>query len=725
MTIPQALQLATQRYQAGLPAEVETICRQVLAVDPRQADALHFIGLAALSSGKAEEAAEWIRKAIAVNPSVADFHYSLGNTLRGLGRLDEAISALENALNIRPDLAVIHTNLGCAFLEKGRLNEAITAFQRTIQIDPGMAAAYCNLGSALLRSCRYNEALDTLRHALDLQPDLAETHDNLGCTLHALRRLKEAIAAHRKAIRLQPGYALAHNNLGTALRDQGELDEAAVCFRRACELQPTFAAACLNLGNVLKEQGRLDEAVAAYHRALQLHPDLATAHNNLGTLLKEQGCSEEALSCFRHALQSQPDSAGIRSNFIETLHYVPGTTLRTIFEEHCEYDRRHAAPLLASAARHDLTDRPHRLRLGFVSPHFADHPVGRFLIRLLENLDRDEFDIVCYSDTPAADEMTARIRAAATEWHEVRPLSDEDLARRIREERITILFDLAGHTAGDRLLVFARKPAPIQITWLDYVGTTGLGAIDYIIADPQEIPTGAEDCYREQVLRMPHDYICYDPPAIAPPVNPLPALTRGSITFGSFNILPKTSPQVIAVWARILQRLPDARLVMKNRGLDNSCTVTRYRQLFAGHGIPAERVEFLGWSPPDTVLACYHEIDIALDTFPYNGGLTTCEALWMGVPVVTFPGETFASRHGLAHLTAAGCTSTIARDIDDYAEIAVALAGDIPRLAAIRAKLREQVAVSPLCNGRQFADHFGMLMREVWKKRIQQEEKPA
>jgi predicted O-linked N-acetylglucosamine transferase (SPINDLY family) len=298
-------------------------------------------------------------------------------------------------------------------------------------------------------------------------------------------------------------------------------------------------------------------------------------------------------------------------------------------------------------------------------------------------------------------------------------MNDDTLARRIRDDRIDILFDLAGHTAGNRLLAFARKPAPIQITWLDYVGTTGLAAMDYIIADLRQIPPALESDFSEKVLRMPDDYICYDPPENAPDIVPPPALSVGFVTFGCFNILAKITPQMIGVWAQILQRVPGSRLMFKNLGLDEPATRERFEKLFTKAGIAPDRLEFLGWSPSAEVLACYQQVDIGLDTFPYNGGLTTCEAIWMGVPVVTCAGEIFASRHGLAHLTAAGLSETVAENLEQYVEMAVTLAGDLPRLRALRASMRERVAASPLCDDQRFAANFSTLMREIWRRWVE------
>lgn len=681
--LPQALDLAMQFHRDGRLPEAEAIYRQILAVNPFHADALRLLGLIASHTGAHEQAVDLIHRAIAQNPREATFYNDLGNALQGLQRFEEACAAYRQALALQPDLVSAHNNLGNALKYQDRLDDAIAAYRR----------------------------------ALELQPDLAEVHHNLANVLVDLGRLEEAVATFHRALHFQPAFPMAANNLGNALLSLHQVDDAIAAYRRALEIDPGFALAHNNLGNALKTNGRLDEAVASYREAIRLQPQLAMAQNNLGNALKDQGHLDEAVACFQRAIDADPTAADVHSNFLAVLHDRPETTLAQLFEAHCEYDRRHAAPLRTAWQPHANSRDPDRpLRLGFISSHFASHPVGRFLLRPLENLDRRLFEIICYSDSSRTDATTSRFQSVATAWRPVAGMSDPQLTELIRADGVDILFDLAGHTVANRLLVFARKPAPLQITWLDYVGTTGLAAMDYILADPRQIPPESARYYREKVLRLPDDYICYDPPTDAPDINTLPALDRGRITFGSFNTLAKISPQILGAWSRILQRIPASRLVLKNRGMDDPATVTRLRQSFGEHGVTSDRVELLGRSTPREVLASYQQIDIALDTFPYNGGLTTCEALWMGVPVITCHGEIFASRHGLTHLSAVGLTETIAHDLDDYIERAVALSQDLPHLATLRASLRDRVTVSPLCDGKKFAAHLATLLHQAWRE---------
>ncbi len=457
--------------------------------------------------------------------------------------------------------------------------------------------------------------------------------------------------------------------------------------------------------------------MACYQHALQLKPDFAEVHFNLGNVFNYQGKLDEAVACYRRALQLKPDFAAAHSNFLLTSHYRDGVTLSELAVVHAEFDRLHAAPLRTSRPPRENDRDPHRrLNLGFVSADFGRHPVGYFLIRALEHLDRGQFETVCYCDRMIKDDLTQRFQAVATTWRSVSGLSDQRLTDQIVEDRIDILFDMAGHTAGNRLLVFARKPAPIQVTWAGYVGTTGLGAMDYVLADRYEIPRGAEAHFCEKILRMPDGYVSYDPPSYAPSVAPLPALKQGYVTFGSFNRRAKVTPQTVEVWAKVLDLVPQSRLVLKYKAMSDLSIARGLAEEFARHKVDPGRLECLGWSAHPALLSEYNRIDLALDPLPFNGGLTTCEALWMGVPVVTCPGETFASRHSLSHLSSVGLTETIATTLEEYVELAVSLAGDLPRLASLRAGLRERMAASSLCDGKRFAANLMSVLRDAWQE---------
>jgi predicted O-linked N-acetylglucosamine transferase (SPINDLY family) len=633
------------------------------------------------------------------------------------GRLDLAGEIYRRILQAEPDQAEAHNNLGVVLHAQGSLDEATACYRRAIAARPDLVEAHNNLANALQEQGERDAAIVEYRRAIDLRPDYPEAHNNLGAVLRARGFLDEALTCSRRAVELRPGMAEAHSNLADTLRDLGRTREAIACYQQALQLKPGLPAIHVNLGMALHDLGRLDDAAASYCRAIRLQPDNSQAHSNLGIVLKEQGELDVAAACYEEAVQLDPDSAAAHSNFLLCQQFRPGVTPAQLAEAHAEWDRRHARPLQSACpapANDRDPDRP--LRLGFVSPDFGRHPVGWFLVRVIEELRGLDCHTVCYSDRALGDEITARFQRAAGTWREVRGLSHARLADQIRADRIDILFDLAGHTANTRLLVFARRPAPIQATWLGYVGTTGLSAMDYLVADRWQVPEAAEPHYCETVLRLPDGYTCYDPPAYAPPVDRLPALACGHVTFGCFNAPAKIASPVFQVWMQILRRLPQARLVLKYHGMDDPGVVRRIATMLAWSEIDPARVELQGGSPHAELLDAYRHIDLALDPAPYSGGLTTCEALWMGVPVITCPGATFAGRHSLSHLSSVGLTETIARDFDHYVDLAVALAGDLPRLAALRAAIRPRMAQSPLCDGKRLAGNLIGLLRPAWRR---------
>jgi predicted O-linked N-acetylglucosamine transferase (SPINDLY family) len=597
----------------------------------------------------------------------------------------------------------------------GRMDLAEEIYRRILAEEPDHREAWRELGMLLWQQRRLGEATECLLRVTRLTPASGTAHNDLGRLLHEQGCVEQAMACYHRAIELDPEYGGAYNNLGVALAGLGHFDQALASYQRSMELQPREASVCHNLANALIETGRFSEAIACAQRATQLKPDFAAAYNRLAVALQRQGQIDEALACYAPAFQLNPGDVTSASNYLCLLRHHPDATLAALGAAHAEFERRHGLPLRPCRVGHGNSRDPERpLRLGFVAPAFIRVPLGAFLIQALEGLDRQEYPLVCYSGA-TTDSFTPRFRAVAERWRVIDTLTDEQVAAQIRDDGIDILFDLAGHDPGHRLLVFARKPAPIQITWVNCVGTTGLSAIDYVLADRHVIPSEAEPYYAERVLRMPDAYVCYDPPQDAPSVGPPPAQERGHVTFGSFNRPLKMHPKVIRVWSRILARLPDARLVLKGGEFEGSGTAARYTRLFAAEGIDPGRLEFEGSSPPDEYFRRYRQIDITLDPFPYSGGLTTCDSLWMGVPMVTWPGESFASRQSLSHLRSVGLTETIAESAEEYVELAVRLASDLPRLAALRAGLRCRVAESPLCDGKRFAANLTHVLREVWR----------
>ena len=612
MTIPQALELALSRHRAGRLADAETLYRQILAVQPGHADALHLLGVTAYQVGRHDLAETLIRQAIAVTAPGLRYHLDLGNVLSAQRRLDEAI------------------------------------------------AAY--------------------RLFLQFQPDFADAHNNLGATLKSMNRLEEAIASYREALRLNPDLPQAHNNLGIALRERGEIDGAIAAYRRALELQPGYPEALNNLGVALKDRGELDEAIAS----------------------------------FRSAIQHSHGNPAMHSNLIFTLHFHPGHDNQTIAAEHQRWNARFSAPLKPLIQPHANDRDPERpLRIGYVSPDFRDNAVGLYLLPLLERHDRARFEILCYSGAAGQDGMTQRFQSLASGWRSTVGVPDARLAEMIREDAVDILVDLALHTAGNRLPVFARQAAPVQVTWLAYPGSAGLPAIGYRFTDARMDPPGGTPAWSaEEPIRLPDCWCCYQPAVASPDVNALPALSGEGVTFGSLNNFAKLHDGVLERWARLLQAVKGSRLLLfcpEGRARE------RVRAYFGLRGLAADRLEFARFAPRLDYLKLYHRIDIALDPFPFNGMTTTCDALWMGAPVLTLPGAAPASRAGLSLLSSVGLEELVTYSEEDYLQLAVELAGNLPRLAECRATLRARLQASPLMNAPRFAAQIEAAYRSLWR----------
>lgn len=536
----------------------------------------------------------------------------------------------------------------------------------------------------------------------------------LASNLVRQRRPSEAVALLERVTSLQPHCMEAYYNLAGALNALGKYDQAALCFNRVLELKPNFVEAMNNQGNTLKSAGRLDEAEHSYRRALDLRPDFAEAVYNLGNLLHLEGRMTEAIECYRRAITLKPSFVTAHSNFVYALNFDPAYAPSEVFQAHLEWARVHAEALprlIAQHANKRSVDR--RLRIGYVSPNFRDHAAAYFFEPVLACHDARQFQIFCYSDVLQGDDYTARLRQYGAQWRECAQLTDASLAETILRDKIDILIDLSGHTERHRLLVFARKPAPVQVTWNGYANTTGMSAMDYRITDALADPPGmTEHLHTEQLIRMPDIYMIFRPPEDAPAVNDLPAAQTGNLTFGSFNALSKITPQVAHVWSRILMAVPGSRLLIATVPVGR--TRDRIFDLFSVNGVEPSRLELCGRLPSYEFLALHHKADIALDPFPFSGTTTTCHSLWMGLPVVTLAGKSHVSRVGVSMLTNIGLASMIANSADEYVNIASELANDLVNLRALRRGLRERMLNSPLTDARCFTRHLEARFRQSW-----------
>jgi predicted O-linked N-acetylglucosamine transferase (SPINDLY family) len=630
------------------------------------------------------------------------------------GRLGEAEALYGQLLAQHPEHAPALHLLGVLACQVGRLERSIELIGRAIAIDAGIAEYHNDQAESYRRAGCWDEAIAGFHRAIALKPGLALAHCNLACALCSAGRLDEAITAARRAIALEPAYAEAYNNLGNALKDQGRLDEGIAALGQAVALRPDLAEAHNNLGCVLLARGDPEAAATALVRAVSLRPDLAEAESNLGNAYKEMGRLDEAMACYRTALARKPDLATAASCLVYAMHFQPDCGGPAILAEHLQWARRFGDPLGVEFRPH-ANDRAHhrRLKVGFVSPDLCDHAVGRALLPLFAHHDRRNAEFVVYSDVRAPDAVTAALQGQADDWHDASGLSDPRLAQRIRDDRIDILVDLALHTAGNRLLVFARRPAPVQATMLGLPATTGLATMDYRLTDRYLDPPGRGDAdYRERSVRLPHCFWCYQPPDDAPSPSAPPVLSKGYVTFGCLNQFAKVSRPAIEAWVTILQSVPGARLLLHAPPGRHRDEVLRR---FEKGGIGSDRVVFVGRLPRAEYFRLHAEVHISLDPFPYNGGITTMDALWMGSVVITLAGRTAVGRAGVSILSNLGLTEQIARTTEEYVAIAVDRAADTERLATVRTGLRERMRASPLLDGPGYATAVETALREMWR----------
>jgi predicted O-linked N-acetylglucosamine transferase (SPINDLY family) len=677
MSIEQALELGLKHQKSGDLGRAESVYRQLLQQYPKFPMALNLLGGLMLQTGRAPEALELLKKAVELEPSRPLFHASLGSVLRANGRPDEAIAELEIAISLEPRYIDAMNQLGLALWECGRLDEAIAQYRRTIGLAPNFAAPHSNLANALSVKGELDEAIFECREALRIDSRSAVTFNNLGSFLLARGRAGEAVEACRKAIEMNPRLSGAYSNAAIAYFECGRLDEAAAACREGLRLQPDLQPAYTNLGNVLRETGDVDGALANYRRALEIAPgDSATHSNLLFTLYLKSECTEEELLA-EHRRWAQ--------KFSETAESIPPAN--------------------------DLSPG-RRLRIGYVSSFLRDQPVGRFLAPLLASHDRSHFEVFCYSNSDAEDALSDKLRQSADHWKNIRHINDAAVAATIRDDQIDILIDLNLHGANNRMRLFAMKPAPVQATYLAYPGTSGMAAMDYRITDRYLDPPDLRSApYPERPAYLSKSYWCYDPSPAAADVNALPADAAGHVTFGCLNSLSKVGRDVLNAWREILAGAANSRLLIHAAAGEHRQKIAAF---FAERGIGPERIEFVPRLSPEEYFALYHRIDIALDPFPCGGAATTCDALWMGVPVVTLSGKATVGRAGVSILSNVGLQDWIAGDVDQYISIARQAAVDLPKLRDLRGGLRRRMLASPLTDAKAFAADFEGLLRQLW-----------
>jgi protein O-GlcNAc transferase len=681
---PPEFLAAVQHHRAGRLREAEALYRKVLQRFPRAADAHGLLGFLVHQEGQHEAALAHIARAIELNANFIDAYLWRGMALQALGRLQEAE----------------------------------TSYRRVLISNPRHFDALCNLAGVLVLLHRPADAIPLLEQAIALHGNRAEAHFNLGKALMDLGRAEAAVTSFRRAAQLRPDYVEAQTNLGAALIELGHRDEAVACLQRALASDPARPESHYNLARARIDQADASETEAMLRAALDLRPEYPEARVELANLLMNIGRRDEAIEHLRYTIETSPESVAAISGLLMALNYDPELAADAVAQEHREL----AAAIQAQAIspgpvrkRHEAGVSNRRLKIGYLSADFRAHSCAFFIEPLFAAHDRSRWELYAYSTTPGEDAVTQRIRGLADHWRPVRYLDDAALAGLMANDGIDILVDLAGHTGGGRPLALAMRPAALAVTWLGYPNTTGLTSVDCRITDAIADPPGASDArHTERLLRLLGGFLCYRPPVDAPA--PSERTLQGAPVFGCFNTALKINPSVARVWTRIIERVPGSILRLRALQFRYPAAIDAMRAVFIEAGLDPERIQFSPWRASIAEgLADYRNIDLALDPFPYNGTTTTCEALWMGVPVVTMAGEAHAARVGASLLAAVGLDAElVATSPDDYVERAVALAQDRDRLQRHRAELRPRLAASRLTDQTRFAGEFEQALRRAW-----------
>jgi len=742
---------AVRAFQAGRGDEGQQLLEKVLKYQPTNQQAVRLLAQIQQQTPRALVSVETLRRVAEAQPQNALVHELLANFLIASDPPAAEQSARE-ALRLNPNSSPTYSLLGETLLAQRKYRDSAEAFQTSARLKPNNPFPVVRLAEVLARAGRAAQAVDLLQQSAPNHPGSAEMRHALGNLLAGLERPAEAEAAYREAIRIRADYTPAHGSLGMLLQQVGRADEAERAFVEALRMRPNDVMLNLGHGHVLIEQRKPAEAEAALRRAVQLAPRHPGALVSLSLLLGMQGRPAEAYELARRAAQLAPNApeamttlghamhalgraedamqALLRgwqlggspvagSNLLHAMNYVTNVAPEEVLRIHRAWAERHADRVPAIAQPHpNDRDPERRLKVGYVSPDLRAHAVSHFVEPLLEGHDRARVEVFCYASVRAPDAVTERLQSRADQWRDVSRMSDARAAELIVTDGIDVLVDLAGHTEGNRLGVFARRPAPVQVTYLGYPNTTGMSAIGYRLTDAHADPADATDrLHTERLIRLTRSAWCYRPPEPAPEVSDLPARRNGRFTFGSFNRLAKVSQSTASMWARAVNAVPGARFVFKTAGLNEPVTEKYVREMFAKLGVDGDRLVLLG---PDASqrehLERYAEIDLALDCYPYHGTTTSCEAMWMGVPSVALVAQTHVSRVAQSLLTSVGLTEFAATSPDQFVEIASKAAGDLERLGEIRRTLRDRMRASPLMDVQGFAREVEDAYRTVWRE---------
>jgi protein O-GlcNAc transferase len=686
--------------------------RRALELDPFSSPDTHFELARALAAiGENREAIEHVEIAIKAKPT-ADAVALLGGLLLASNRIQQAVDRLQSAVAVAPDRADLLSTYALALQHRGDFDLAEAHYYKALKIKADFPEVRSNLGYLFILRRKLPQAIVELKEAVRLKPVYPQAHHNLALAYTGLSQIDEALASYKIALEQEPRMPDTWEALGRVLLDIRKYNSAVTAFSRALALRPT-AQVCVLLGVAYAGLEDLDNAIAATGKAVAIDPRSADAHSALGGELKWAGQVEEAIAEFKKTLELNPRHHAAHSNILYTMLSQDTVTPEQILAAHVEWARQQTGFItpLRRPRNQKLPDR--RLRVGYISPNFRRQAVCAFVLPIIENHDRSQIEIFCYSDLEVPDDFTHRIRACANQWRETSQLSGEQLAKQIREDRVDILVELTGHIGKGRLGTLAFRPAPIQISYIGYQGTTGLAAVDYVLTDDWADPAGAEKNYVEKPFRLPGSFFIYEPPRDAPLVGPLPTYSAGHITFGCLNAVNKATRTAINLWSAVMSRIPNSRMML----LTTRCEETNTRLLanFAANGISADRIELVQRAGPAEYYRRYNSIDIALDPVPFNGHTTTCDAAWMGCPTVTLSGQIYAHRFGGSVMRNLDLATLVTETPEAYIAAAAGLANDLDHLAKLRSTLRFTMQKSLITDGPRFTKNLEQAYRQMWK----------
>lgn len=724
--------------------------RNAVKISPDFAVAYYNLGSALKDQGMFSEAEISYKKALKINPENAEMNFNLALMFYGQGRYSDAVNHYQQALKIQSDFVAAHINLGASYKALGQLQNAVTSYKQAIEINPNHADAYNNLGVVLKELGEIIQAEECYRTAIAINPEYVPAYNNIGILLKDTGRKAEAESYYMSAIKIDPLRAITYSNLAVLLRELGRFVDSEVCCRNSLKITPNYVDALNNLGLALDSQNRFADAVVAFEQALEYAPNniavlsnFSVTLNTLGELTRAESYLKQALElapefinayinlCVNYLAQGriqeaekvcidvlniQPDNLDAQNNLSFSMNYSSQYSAADCLEKARQYGVAVTSRVGSPFTSWQHATNTKRLRIGLVSGDLRQHVVAYFLENFIQNIDPSSIELIAYSATNQEDAVTARLKPYFSGWKSLVGLTDQAAAELIHNDGVHILLDLSGHSSGTRLPVFAWKPAPLQVSWLGYFATTGLTAMDYFIADEVGVPRSNQTQFVEKIKYLPETRLCFTAPDAEIAVSTLPALANKCVTFGSFQNMAKVGDDVLDLWAEVLTSIPNSRLRWQYKSFSDATVANDLKQRLLKRDVDSSRVDLLGAVTREAYLAAHHEIDVILDTFPFNGGTTTCEALWMGVPTLTLAGITLIARQGASLLTAAGLADWVAESKTEYISKAISFCRNLSQLAKLRSELRAQVLVSPLFDGQRFTKNMEKALWEMWNE---------